>query len=226
MAKNKAKQVPSPSPDSSKKKQRWMSTYGLMTAESMLKRYEVSFSPKDLIAQASDPKSFYHWMLKLPVLNAYNDIVRNQVRSRQSAAQALMIDYIYSDKLPEDQESAAGLEMRQQIESKRQALVDLGNELNALDERHWASFAVIDDFVLDQLEQWQSVNQKKAEEICQVLRGDGVDLPDDFAERLYQLLDKQAIGCELTEQQLQRYKLTEQPSPALRAVLSLLHEND
>jgi len=83
----------------------WLSTYGILTAERILERFQISLSRKELLETLQNPESPYHHLLTIPLKNIFNGIVIKQVYDYQVYAQKLFIDYkLASTAAAEDSE--------------------------------------------------------------------------------------------------------------------------
>ncbi|MDF1827539.1 MAG: hypothetical protein P1U39_04610 [Legionellaceae bacterium] len=71
----------------------WLSTYGLLTAERLLERFNISLSHEELLDVFRNPGNPYHHLLTVPVKNISNGIIIKQVHAYQVYMQKLLIDY-------------------------------------------------------------------------------------------------------------------------------------
>ncbi|MDF1684939.1 MAG: hypothetical protein P1U36_09850 [Legionellaceae bacterium] len=71
----------------------WLSTYGLLTAERLLERFQITLSHEELLDALQNPSSPYHHLLTVPIKNISNGIVIKQVHDYQVYMQKLFIDY-------------------------------------------------------------------------------------------------------------------------------------
>lgn len=105
----------------------WFSTYGAITAERILGRYNVNLAQTDLVAAIKSPFSFYHRLIQVPLKSVLNGIVLQQANDYHVYVQKLFIDYLLSGENSKGEE-AQGAATREIIENERQQLVALGEE--------------------------------------------------------------------------------------------------
>ncbi|WP_392537259.1 hypothetical protein [Legionella sp. 227] len=103
----------------------WFSTYGAITAERILGRYNVNLAQTDLVAAIKSPFSFYHRLIQVPLKSVLNGIVLQQANDYHVYVQKLFIDYLLSGENSKGEE-AQGAATRETIENERQQLVALG----------------------------------------------------------------------------------------------------
>ena len=113
----------------------WFSTYGVLTAERILARFNIHLSSDDLRAAAHDPLSVYYQLLRVPLKNVFNGIILQQAQDYQIYAQKLFIDYLLSgeDTKEPDQPGAV---VREDLETQRQALIEKGEQFQTLENNH------------------------------------------------------------------------------------------
>ncbi|MCP0912870.1 MULTISPECIES: hypothetical protein [Legionella] len=107
----------------------WLSTYGILTAERILERFQIHLQQEELITTIKNPRSIYYQLLRVPLKNVFNGIILQQGHDYQVYAQKLFIDYLLSgqnDKAPE----APGATIREDIENERTTLAKLNDEFN------------------------------------------------------------------------------------------------
>jgi hypothetical protein len=103
----------------------WFSSYGVITSQRILERYQVKIPQKELLVAIKNPVSFYHQLILVPLKNVLNGIVFQQANDYHVYTQKLYIDYLLSgesSKTPEEQGAAT----RDDIEEERKALVIFG----------------------------------------------------------------------------------------------------
>lgn len=110
---------------------KWFSTYGLITAERILGKYQISLPQTELISAIKSPFSFYHLILKIPLKNVLNGIILQQAGDYHVYAQKLFIDYLLSGESGKSEDSP-GASTRESLEAERQALVVLGESFHDL----------------------------------------------------------------------------------------------
>jgi hypothetical protein len=113
----------------------WFSTYGVITAERILSKYQIKLAQTDLVAGIKSPYSFYHRLLQVPLRNVLNGIILQQGNDYHIYIQKLFIDYLLSGESAKD-EAAQGTITREALENERQMLVNRGDEFHRLQEKH------------------------------------------------------------------------------------------
>lgn len=101
----------------------WLSTYGILTAERLLERFQITLSREELIDALTHQNSPYHHLLTLPIKNISNGIIMKQVHDYQVYMQKLLIDY----KL-----NAVNVDIQQPHQGSTQAINVKIEELSAL----------------------------------------------------------------------------------------------
>ncbi|MFT4057963.1 MAG: hypothetical protein QM652_00280 [Legionella sp.] len=113
----------------------WFSTYGVITAERILGRYQIKIATTDLVTAIKSPFSFYHKLLEVPFKNVLNGIVLQQAKDYLIYGQKLFIDYLLSSESSKD-ETAQGVGTRESLESERKDLITLGEEFHHKEIEH------------------------------------------------------------------------------------------
>ncbi len=113
----------------------WYSTYGVLTAERILERYNIALSHDELIKSVKDHGSMYYQLLRAPMKNVYNGIILQQAHDYQVYAQKLFIDYLMSGEDAKENETL-GAETRASLEEQRLRLIELGDAFFKLEGEH------------------------------------------------------------------------------------------
>lgn len=93
----------------------WLSTYGMMTAERILEKYQFNPGLKRLMPALKNPQSVYYQMMMIPVNNVLSGIVCEQAKSYQLYCQKIYIDYYVSGENSKPKDASGG-QMRMHIE--------------------------------------------------------------------------------------------------------------
>jgi|GEM_PF-1639613 len=104
---------------------KWFSTYGFITAERLLGRYNIVLPQKQLLTALKIPTSLYHRILQVPLKNILNGIVFQQAHDYHVYAQKLFIDYLLSGESAKEPGSQGSM-TRENLEEERVTLVSLG----------------------------------------------------------------------------------------------------
>ncbi|HAU1956168.1 TPA: hypothetical protein F8S46_15140, partial [Legionella pneumophila] len=83
----------------------WLSTYGTITAERILGRYNISLPQDEILEAINIPSSFYRHLLQIPLKNVLNGIVIQQASDYHVYAQKLLIDYLLSGESSKEPDS-------------------------------------------------------------------------------------------------------------------------
>ncbi len=113
----------------------WFSTYGLLTAERILERFNVHLPHDELIKAVKDPLSVYFTLLRVPLKNVFNGIIFQQAHDYQMYAQKLFVDYLLSGEDAKDAESPGGM-TRDDLEQQRLKLIDMGEAFRKQEDAH------------------------------------------------------------------------------------------
>lgn len=113
----------------------WFSTYGFITAQRVLERYDLILPREELVEAIKSPYGFYHYILKIPLKNILNGIVLQQAHDYHVYVQKLFIDYLLSGESNKD-EAAQGAMTRETIEGERLNLISLGEDFHVLQQEH------------------------------------------------------------------------------------------
>ena len=113
----------------------WFSTYGILTSERILARFDIHLPHDELIRAVNDPNSVYFHLLHVPLKNVFNGIVFQQAHDYQVYAQKLLVDYLLSGEDVKDN-SAPGAETRDEVEKSRLRLTEAGEEFRKVEEAH------------------------------------------------------------------------------------------
>lgn len=113
----------------------WFSTYGVLTAERILARFNIHLPPGELVKSAHDQTSVYYQLLRVPLKNVFNGIILQQARDYQIYAQKLFIDYLLSGEDTKDKEQPGAI-IREDLEQQRTTLMEMGERFQALENNH------------------------------------------------------------------------------------------
>ncbi|KTD54439.1 hypothetical protein Lsai_3261 [Legionella sainthelensi] len=113
----------------------WFSTYGAITAERILGKYQVNLEYAELVEAVKTPTSLYHHLVQVPLRNVLNGIILEQANDYHVYAQKLFIDYLLSGESAKDEE-AQGAATREALERERQQLISLGDEFHKTHGQH------------------------------------------------------------------------------------------
>lgn len=113
----------------------WFSTYGLLTAQRILERFNINLSNEELVAAIKNPLSIYYQLLRIPLKNVFNGIILQQIQDYQVYAQKLFIDYLLSSEGSNDDE-APGAHTRDDLEAERTQLLAISEDFSKQELEH------------------------------------------------------------------------------------------
>ncbi|QLZ69023.1 hypothetical protein FOLKNPGA_01805 [Legionella sp. PC1000] len=194
----------------------WFSTYGIITAERILGRYQVNLAQTELVVAIKSPFSFYHRMLQVPLKSVLNGIILQQANDYHVYVQKLFIDYLLSGENSKDEE-AQGAATREVIEKERQQLVALGDEFNNVQGEH-AHFIAASQAVLIKIAQVFNTELEKAiTTLKSVLKSSGFS---EKKSKIRQAINHALIYCNMAEVQNNKYIFIDKMNEVLNASLS------
>jgi hypothetical protein len=113
----------------------WFSTYGLLTAQRILERFNVHLAHAELVNSIHDPHSVYFQLLRVPLKNVFNGIILQQAHDYQIYAQKLFVDYLLSGEDGKE-ESSPGAVVREDLEITREKLIEMDGEFREQERTH------------------------------------------------------------------------------------------
>ncbi|MBA2650668.1 MAG: hypothetical protein H0U73_00150 [Tatlockia sp.] len=131
----------------------WMSTYGIITAERILERYQIRLQHEELFTALKNPNSFYHKLLKVPLKNVLNGIILQQTQDYQVYAQKLFIDYLMSGESTRAEDAPGGF-TREDIEKERLKLVEMGQRFRQCEMNQKKLIAASQKALIKQAQLW------------------------------------------------------------------------
>lgn len=140
----------------------WLSTYGLITIERLLERYKIRLPQKQLLTVIKNPHSFYHQLLRAPLKNVLNGIILQQARDYQIYAQKLFVDYLISG---ESNNEEAGELTREDLESERKKVVEMGERFQQCKINHNDLIADSQKSLIKYAHDWQNELRSTAKKI-------------------------------------------------------------
>ncbi|MDX2346039.1 MAG: hypothetical protein QNK11_04125 [Legionella sp.] len=117
----------------------WLSTYGMLTAERILERFNIKLSRDELLATLKDSSDRYHHLVAMPLKNIFNGILITQVHDYQVYAQKILIDYkLSTDESAEqtEQESQLGTNAEEELKVKQKDLIHAGEVFEERKDTH------------------------------------------------------------------------------------------
>lgn len=174
----------------------WFSTYGLITAERILGRFNVHLTSNELLVALKSPVSFYHRLLQVPLKNVLNGIVLQQANDYHVYAQKLFIDYLLSGESGKDPASQ-GAYTRESLEDERKDLVTLGDEYNHTKLEHDTLIAESQQVLIKLTKQWNAAQESAMKLIGSALKLAGIE---SKKSTIRQAINHTMIHCDLSNQ--------------------------
>jgi hypothetical protein len=153
---------------------KWFSTYGLITAERILGKYNLKLSQAELLQAINKPNSFYHGLLQVPLKNVLNGIILQQANDYHVYAQKLFIDYLISGESGKPPESP-GASSRETMEEERKKLVAIGDEFHQLELNHNQLIALSQSSLIKLTKEWRDSLQVASKQLSTI----AVNMNDD-----------------------------------------------
>ncbi len=149
------------------------STYGLITAQRILERYDVQISPEQLSIAIHNSVSFYHQLLQIPLKNVFNGIILEQANDYHVYAQKLYIDYLISGESAKSEDSQGALS-RTALEEERQKLVLLGEDFQQIQFRHQKMIASSQKILMELTKEWNRLVKESVNKVSSFFKTSGI----------------------------------------------------
>lgn len=160
----------------------WFSTYGVLTAERVLGGFGINLHQEELVTAVKNPHSIYHQLLQIPLKNTLNGIIRQQAHDYQVYAQKLFIDFLLSGQ-NDKEEGAPGGNTREDLESERKNLVDLGKAFNQQEDTHLKLIAETQAKLIRLASDLQNSLKTATKKTSKNLSSEGIKKSDDSIRR-------------------------------------------
>ena len=126
----------------------WISTYGLLTADRILSRFNIRLSTEELTQALNQKNNPYYILLRVPLKNIFNGIILQQANDYQVYVQKLLIDYRLSNEYSKDPESA-GKNIRDDLNTVFDEVSDLIKLLTAQKTKHFRLISESQAWLID-----------------------------------------------------------------------------
>ncbi len=173
---------------------KWFSTYGVITAERILGRYQLSLPQKELLTALKSPFSFYHRILQIPLKNVLNGIVLQQANDYHVYIQKLFIDYLLSGESGKD-EASQGASLRESIDIERNQLVTDGEEYHSTQLDHEALIASSQKKLILLTKKWSTALDGAVSKIDSLLKKEGSSSKKSIVR---QSINHAIVHCDLS----------------------------
>lgn len=153
---------------------KWFSTYGVITAERILGKLNVTLPHDELLTAIKSPFSFYHSLLRIPLKNVLNGIVLQQAHDYHLYVQKLFIDYLLSGESSKSEDSQ-GASTRQAMENERAQLVTLGENFHKLQLKQNEVIAKSQQFLRTIAAAWKKAFETSLSSVNTTLKNSGFE---------------------------------------------------
>lgn len=160
----------------------WFSTYGLLTAERILERFQIHLKHDELITEIKNPHSIYYQLLRIPIKNVFNGIILQQTHDYQVYAQKLFIDYLLSGQ-NDKEEGAPGADTREDLTAERTHMLDLSEAFNQQEFAHQKLIAESQAKLISFARSLQKLLQTVTKEIGQLLSSHNFNKTDQLINK-------------------------------------------
>lgn len=172
----------------------WFSTYGVITSQRILSRYQINLPSIQLLEAIKSPVSFYHKLVQVPLKNVLNGIIIQQASDFHVYAQKLFIDYLLSGESGKSPESQ-GAATREALEDERKQLITLGEEFQKKQLEHDSLIASSQSSIMKLSREYRDVFEKAINLIHSALSHSGIDVEKSL---IRQGLTHALIYCHIT----------------------------
>jgi hypothetical protein len=182
------------------------SSYGLVTADRLLARLGISLSPTQIAEQIQVPETYFHGLMFIPAkrLTIRGEIER--CRDIQAYGQQKLIHYLFSGEASKE-ESEPGQTVREDIESKRQYLVDMGERFTEWEKGCADRTTKIFDELKERTLAWRRTVDMVIDDLKLCLSNNGVEGDEDFYSTLHEHVLECSARLTLSEEQCHLYKV-------------------
>jgi len=160
----------------------WFSTYGLLTAERILERFQIHLKHDELITEIKNPHSIYYQLLRIPIKNVFNGIILQQTHDYQVYAQKLFIDYLLSGQ-NDKEEGAPGADTREDLTAERTHMLELSEAFNQQEFAHQKLIAESQAKLISFARSLQKLLQTVTKEIGQLLSSHNFNKTDQLINK-------------------------------------------
>lgn len=171
----------------------WFSTYGLITAERIFSRYQITLPQDTLLAAINKPSGFFHRLIQVPLKNVLNGIILQQAEDYNVYGQKLVIDYLLSASAEADEHAPGGF-TRETINQERHKLMQLGEEFQQARIAQDALIASSQTQLIKLTSAWRAILEETIQSIKATATQQGLDLkPSTIRKAIHHVL----IECDL-----------------------------
>jgi hypothetical protein len=153
---------------------KWFSTYGVITAERILGKLNITLPHDELLNAIKSPFSFYHSLLRIPLKNVLNGIVLQQANDYHLYVQKLFIDYLLSGESSKSEDSQ-GASTRESMENERAQLVILGENFHKLQLKQNEVIAKSQHFLRTIAAEWSNAFESSLAAVNTTLKNSGFE---------------------------------------------------
>ena len=160
----------------------WLSTYGTLTANRILERFNIYLDSDELVSAIKDPLSIYHQLLIVPLKNVFNGIILQQAQSYQVYAQKLFIDYLLTGESGKE-ETSPGANTRDDLEQERIKLVTLDEDFQNLVFTHQQLISESQLALIKASKRLINTLKKASVGVSQILKGNNLSKEEHIIQK-------------------------------------------
>lgn len=153
----------------------WFSTYGLITAERIFSKYQITLPQDMLLAAINKPSGFFHRLIQVPLKNVLNGIILQQAEDYHVYGQKLLIDYLLSASSGAEETSPGG-QTRESLEEERHKLMRLGDDFQQTRLAHDALIATSQAQLISLTNAWRTAFEKTIQSVKATCTKNGSDV--------------------------------------------------
>jgi hypothetical protein len=174
----------------------WFSTYGLITAERILGKYQITLPQDTLLAVINKSSSFFHRLIQVPLKNVLNGIILQQAEDYHVYGQKLLIDYVLSASGEAGEDSPGGF-TRESLEEERHKVMQLGEDFQQARLAQDALIASTQIQLIKLTSAWRAAFEKTIQSIKATCAKNGSDVkPSTIRKAIHHVL----IECDLEKE--------------------------
>ena len=164
----------------------WFPTYGSLTSQRILERYNIYLDNDELVAAIQNPRSLYYQLLRVPLKNVFNGIILQQAHDYQVYAQKIFIDYLLSGESGKEADSPGG-STRENLDEFRLQLITMGEEFNTHELAHQTLITESQASLIKLAKELQNALQGASKKIGLILNSQKIEKEDKLIQQAIRL---------------------------------------
>lgn len=201
------------------------STFALVTAQRLLARLGVSLKQESISAQIQQPQTYYHALLYAPAKRTAIQGYVERCRDIQAYGQQKLIHYLFSGEASK-QDDETGHEMREQIESFRLHMVDMGKDFIDWEENCSERSENVFNELKERSLAWHRTVKAVLIDLLKTLSGqESITINNKFDRVAYAFLLESSAKIVLSKQQEKQYMTLEKVGIIEKTVIYLAEKS-